>query len=116
METKQNIFPLYLGSKIHQTSTNKNMFFEGIANGMLLVENHWIDISDCQLILHSISEMSEEKQQEYRRTGYNNAWDSYGNEAWFPSLDSFNWLRKNKFALDDSWFEGDNPIAVKEGL
>lgn len=115
--TKQQIFSPYLANErqeIYYDGEKMNGWLcaivpeeteEGIVNtcttdGM----ESFVNISDCQLVLKPIAEMSRDEH-----------WDCFGKAIDTPdrySIDEIEYLITHGYALDDTWFT--NGIAIKE--
>jgi hypothetical protein len=117
--TKQQIFSYYSYPKYRTLCTDKSGATGNKFNILQIdIEKETINeihnISDCQLILKPISEISEEDKVVLARYIIDSyiRFDSYcftiAEERRF-----FEWLLEHSYCLNDEWFE--NGIAVKEG-
>ena len=122
---KINIFGMYIGHcvkykgsavKVTETMTGLHYEMGHIENGKLTQKvfvicsqnlRYPINLSDCQLILKPISEMSDEDTKEFKRKFL-----VFPDEYMGYAVNQFLWLIEHGYALSDEWFE--NGIAVKE--
>lgn len=129
---KTQIFGMYIGrsvkyrgSAVKVTETMTGLHYEmGHIGNKKLVQKVFvicsenlkrpIDINDCQLILKSISEMSEEDRDELNKE-LNIFVESYqfvSNLNRITAIKFTFWLISHGYALSDEWFT--NGIAIKE--
>lgn len=131
---KQEIFPLFLNSNVgiiydgdelsgwlvgYRLNENEDgTFWELITD----CSDNYVPITDCQLLLRSISDMSEEDMvkmsidltmewqgiRDYLKMGYALS------TKFTSDMEIVLWLISKGFALEESWFQGDNPIAIRK--
>lgn len=120
--TKQEVFPMYVGKCKVETPNGINEYW-ACDLGTEMVEHtksnkHGIasNISDCQLILKRLSKMRGSDDIFYRALLLDVAMKSGSDpqERLQQSINNVqNFLISHGYALDDSWFDGKEPIATE---
>lgn len=120
---KKDIFSLYVGKCKVRTSADPEYKESGIyettgisiTHNVVYLKNYYSltgrDISDCQLILKRMSNMSDAERKEYEATKVFLPVPAHPMYVKGMSVNSFLWLINNGYALDDNWF--DTGLAVE---
>lgn len=123
MNTKEQIMPLYVGKCKVKTKDGigdyerysvQPLDYKVAVRFSSERTIFYHDTADCQLILDPLSSMSEEDKKKFDEETIVDMEKAQFHYVWQKCLNEFLWLIEHGYALSDSWFTGDNPIAVTD--